>query len=320
MAFAHADMVITEAEQRGIKLILSLADNTPNFDTKRIYVEWANAIYKAGLDTNKDNHYPGFFTSVHCKNIYKQFVDIVTTRYKSRKGVGIWELGNELRVDRFEGAGVNTINSENLTLMSKPGGWIDEMSTYIKSKDINHLVGPPACTHRYNWTNGDSVAGGSYQGIDDRIIATLPNIDYISIHFYPTQGGGEVEVNHKYGQHLGHPNTVNKEGLEAQVIDWIRVAKSNNKGFMMDEVGFIREAIGSNAIIPLYPRVNNVAYIHNLVFGNDGDGIGWWHGENNDGGSYSYNISGTWNGDTTNLNFDDRPVCQLIQERNQSFG
>jgi len=42
--FAHLDMVLDEARQRGIKVILSLSDN-PTYKTKENYVRWSDAIH-----------------------------------------------------------------------------------------------------------------------------------------------------------------------------------------------------------------------------------------------------------------------------------
>lgn len=42
--FQQLDMVLDEARQRGIRLILSLADN-PTYNTKNTYIRWSDAIY-----------------------------------------------------------------------------------------------------------------------------------------------------------------------------------------------------------------------------------------------------------------------------------
>lgn len=308
---AKIDSLLDLAEQRNIKLIFSLADNNPNFDTKKKLIEWANLVYNAGVGTA----FPqiGFYENENVKNVYKQWASVIATRFKNRTGIFSWELGNELRVDRNDPSGQNTTSGANLKILSKPGGWTDQMSTYIKSIDSNHMVAFGDAAHHWQWVSGDNISNGTYYGVSYDLIAQLPNINYVDYHIYPTQGGGEVEVTKKYGQRLGYPNTVNREGFEAQMKDFIDVAKQYGKPSVITEIGYIREAIGSNAIIPLYPRSDNVKYHHSQWFNNDGDGVIWWHGEINDGGSYSYNISGTWNGNTTNLNFDDRPIVDLIK-------
>lgn len=319
-SFAQLDMVLDEARQRGVKLILSLADN-PTYFTKLTYVNWANTINSAGLSTSFP--YIGFFSSDYCKSMYKDFVDILTSRvntingrtYKNDDSIFAWELGNELRLDRDDPSNGNSLSSANLALMN---GWIGEMATYIKSQDPNHLVAFSSGSHGYQYATGDTVWNGTYYGVDYGLISAITDIDYVSCHFYPTQGGGEVEVSKKHGQKLGYPDTINTAGLVAQLQDYVSVIKANGKPFVMGETGFIREVIGSNTIIPLYPRVNTFSYIFNIIFGADGDGVILWHGEISDGGSYSINLL-DWNNDTTNLNYNDTPVQSLIQGKNHSF-
>lgn len=193
--FVMHDFIVDEARKRGIKLAPSFADNTTNYNTKLTYVNWANAIYGAGASTSFP--YIGFFNNTFAKTLYKQ----VLAEFWNRKNTinGIYykddptfksaELGNELRVDRFSGeANANTANGANIALVSLPGGWTDEMSTYLKETiGIKQLVTYGSMAHAYEHVNGDAVFNGSGYGPDYRLMAALPHIGYLDYHLYPTQ-------------------------------------------------------------------------------------------------------------------------------------
>lgn len=313
------DTVLDYARRYGIKMVLSLADN-PTYLTKKTYVDWANAIYGTSLD----NTYPyiAFFSDSGCIQLYKDFILGLVNRvntingitYKNDDTIMSWELGNELRTDAFEGGNVNSLNSENLILLSKAGGWIDTMSTYIKSIDTNHLVSFSACSHGYAYTTGDTVWNGTFYGVDYNIISALTNIDYMDCHLYPTQGGGELQIL-EYGQHLGYPDALTGDGLRDQIRDYVNVAKANNKPCVIGEVGFIREAVtASTTYFSLYPRHAAFKEIFDVFFGGDGDGVMLWSATYTGGGSYSVALN-PWNDARTNANTNDSDLMNIISRR-----
>jgi len=316
--FIQLDTLLDAARQYGVKLILSLADN-PTYNTKKTYVNWANTINGSGLSTAFP--YIGFFQSTDCKNLYKAFIDKLTSRvntingqtYKTDDAIFSWELGNELRTDAYEGATVNTINSDNLALLSKVGGWVDQMSTYIKSVDANHLVSFGAMEHTWQYVTGDTVSNGTFYGVDYNILSALPNIDYLDFHCYPTQGNGETQLL-QYGQRLGYPNAITGTGFIAQLKDYVAVAKANGKPCICGEIGFVKEVIASTQSFPLYPRHEAFKKIFDTIFDNDGDGVMLWSATQTGGGSYSI-ILGDFTGTPTNLNSDDTPLMNIISRR-----
>lgn len=306
----HLDTLLDEARKQGIKLILCLADNTPNYDTKATYISWANSIYSAGLSQyNGGTTNPSieFYTSSYTQQLFKDFILGLVTRVNTINGrtysnddtIMAWELGNEMRTDCFEGATVNTVNSTNLTLLCKTGGWMDVMSTYIKSLDSNHLVGCSSGSHAWEYVtsggNEDWVFNGSFPGDDYRFIAALPNIDFLDCHHYPTQGLGEADI-HNYGFKFGYTRATRGQGYRRQIKDWIDVAKSNNKPFVMGEVGIDRGVTpsnpdASNAIFPIYPAYNFFNEHFKVIFeDNDGDGIMLWSATTGGGGTYSIGL------------------------------
>lgn len=317
--YAKLDMIINEANTYGIKLVISLADN-PTYNSKLIFVNWANAIDGTAISTSYP--YRGFFDDTGPRNLYKQIINYTANRintlngnaYKDDPAIFSWELGNELRYDLFtsEGGTQNTINSTNIIAMKN---WIIDVATYIKSVDLNHMVGFGAMSHTWQYATGDTVSNGSGYGVDYNIFSAIDAVDYLDFHFYPTQGGDGSQIK-KYGQRLGYPNAITGDGLRAQLVDYTAVGKANGKPVVCFEVGFPREVIGSNTYYPLYPRVNTFTDIFDTLFDAGADGVLIWQCETNDGGTYSVNMTGSWNGNTTNLNFDDRPMATLISERN----
>lgn len=333
-SLVQLDTLLDEARKRGIKLVLCLADNTPNYDTKATYISWANSIYSAGLSQyNGGTTNPSieFFTSSYTQQLYKDFILGLVTRVNTINGITYsnddtimaWELGNEMRTDCFEGATVNTVNSTNLTLLCKTSGWMDVMSTYIKSLDSNHLVGCSSGAHTWEYvTNGgneDWIFNGSFYGDDYRFIAALTNIDYLDCHHYPTQGLGESDI-HNYGFKFGYTRATRGEGYRRQIKDWIDTAKSNNKPFVMGEVGIDRGVTPaspdtSNAIFPMYPNYKFFNEHFKTIFeDNDGDGILIWSATAAGGGTYSVGLGETGTADYwgTNENSNDAELMQRI--------
>lgn len=192
--FLILDFVADEARKRGIRLCPSFADNTTNYNTKKTYVTWANAVYGAGLSTAFP--YIGFFNSSFAKQLYKDNMASVLNRKNTINGMiyredptfKSWELGNELRADRSDPSGINGPASANIALVSGPGGWTDEMSTYIvETLGAKQLVTFGSMSHAWEYKDGDSVFNGSFYGVDYRIMATLPYIHFLDFHLYPTQ-------------------------------------------------------------------------------------------------------------------------------------
>lgn len=225
--FLTLDYVADEARKRGIKLVPSFADNTSNYNTKLMYVNWANSVYGAGLTTGFP--YIGFFTSTYAKQLYKDFISTVLNRKNTINGViykedptfKAWELGNELRLDRDDPSGYGTTNSANMQLLSGPNGWAAEMSSHIKvTLGAKQLVTFGSMSHEYEYKDGDSVYNGSYYGVSAKMMALLPYIHYLDFHFYPTQDAlqpflyplGELDIV-SYGQKVANrPAPIKQSG------------------------------------------------------------------------------------------------------------
>ncbi|CAH9116574.1 unnamed protein product [Cuscuta europaea] len=177
--FRALDHVIAEARKNGIRLILCLVNNLKAYGGKTQYVKWA---WEEGLALSSSND--SFFYDPIIRGYFKNYVKTVLTRkntvtgieYRDDPTVFAWELINEPRC------------------MTDPSGdtlqdWIEEMSTYVKSIDRNHLLTVglegfygPKDSKRLN-VNPESWA--SDLGSDFIRNSNLSTIDFASVHVYP---------------------------------------------------------------------------------------------------------------------------------------
>ncbi|HEY8464436.1 MAG TPA: cellulose binding domain-containing protein [Bacillota bacterium] len=174
--FARLDYTLQKAESLGLKLILVLVNNWDDFGGMNQYVNWTGA----------GNH-DAFYTNAQCKQAYKNYVKYVINRtnsltevqYKDCPAIFAWELGNEPRCQS---------DSTGRTLVE----WADEMSTYIKSIDPNHMVsvGDEGFFARKEETDWFYNGG---EGVDWDSLIALKNIDFGTVHLYPDHWGKTAE-------------------------------------------------------------------------------------------------------------------------------
>ncbi|KAI1385673.1 glycoside hydrolase family 5 protein [Hypoxylon trugodes] len=164
------DKVVDAATKVGIKLIVTFTNN------------WADY---GGMDVFTINlggkYHDDFYRLPQIKDAYKRYIEQFVTRYKDSPAIMAWELANEPRCGAD--AKRNLPVSNNCTTATLTF-WIDEMSTFIKSLDANHLVtwgGEGGFSHA---NASDSLYNGSDGGDFDANIA-LPNIDFGVFHTYP---------------------------------------------------------------------------------------------------------------------------------------
>lgn len=202
------DFVLSEARKRGLTLTLVLTNNWRDFGGMDQYLTWY------GLKRHHE-----FYTDARVRQAYKDWIGHITSRvnsidgmaYKDDPAIFAWELANEPR----------TINYEN---MDAPDGsttdtitaWADEMSTYVKSQDPNHMVavGDEGFLNggRNDWTYKAPF------GIDSERLTALPNIDFGTYHMYPGNWG------------KGHRNWGT-----AWIEDHIELGRRVNKPILLEE-------------------------------------------------------------------------------------
>lgn len=166
----HLDYVIYSAGLRGIRLMLPLVNNWPDFGGMDQYVSWY------GL-----NHHAAFYSDPAIRNAYRNWATYLLTRTNTLTGIEYrhdptimtWELTNEARCEW---------GCADLT------GWAGEMAAHLKSIDPNHLVamGDEGFFRRFgspDWTYDGST------GVDFEALLGIPEIDYGTFHMYPENWG-----------------------------------------------------------------------------------------------------------------------------------
>lgn len=163
------DKVVDSALKSGIKLIVALTNNWADYGGMDVYTVNLGGKY-----------HDDFYTQPKIKAAFKKYVKAMVTRYKDSPAIMGWELANEPRCGA-DGTR-NLPRSENCTpeVLTK---WIDEMSTYVKSLDKNHLV-TWGGEGGYNRQSDDGFYNGWDGGDFDKELR-LRNVDFGTLHLYP---------------------------------------------------------------------------------------------------------------------------------------
>ncbi|KAK3312029.1 beta-mannanase [Apodospora peruviana] len=176
---APFDKVVDAALKTGIKLVVALTNNWADYGGMDVYTVNLGGQY-----------HDDFYHVPKIKDAFKQYVKQMVTRYKDSPAIMAWELANEPRC----GAD-GTRNLPRSPAGCTPAilsAWVDDMSTYIKSIDPNHLV---------TWGgeggfNIPSDADWAYNGADGGDFdheLSLSNIDFGVFHSYPDWWSKTVE-------------------------------------------------------------------------------------------------------------------------------
>ncbi len=266
------DRVVASAQRHGLRLILPLTNNWSAFGGMDQYLIWAQA---AGLsvDTHDD-----FYTDPTVKKWYRDYVDAILNRtntitgtiYKDDPTIMTWELANEPRcvadggpADGSWGTGLFPRDADCDARTVTP--WIDEMSRYIKSIDVHHLVAV-GDEGFFAHSDGDHWTRNGAEGVDTEAWTRLSGIDYMSYHLYPDHWGTDADwgaqwiVDHNASaQAIGKPallgefgwldqssrNTVYQQWLDAQrssggagTLYWILSSTTDDGTLYPDYDGF----------------------------------------------------------------------------------
>ena len=157
-----------------------------------------------------------FYTNQQVISAFKTYVSHVVARYKSSPAVLSWELANEARCEE-----ANCKGSDVLT------HWADDISTYIKSLDSNHLVtfGGYGYFNNGHCANNCDFAYDGDSGEDYTPILKLPNIDFGTLHLYtnPANAAGE-----EYGlQWFKDHNDASIAANKPMIVEELGVGRQN---------------------------------------------------------------------------------------------
>lgn len=167
-AFRKLDYVIYAAGLLNIRLIIPLVNNWDDFGGMNKYVEWSSTA----------NVHDDFYIDPQCKDTYKSYLSYVLNRVNTYSGIAykddptimIWELANEPRC-------------ESDTTGARLYNWIEEMASFIKAIDHNHLV----ATGEEGWyaNKGTDWKYNGSKGADFLRNSQSQFIDICSFHLYP---------------------------------------------------------------------------------------------------------------------------------------
>ncbi|WP_338492983.1 cellulose binding domain-containing protein [Streptomyces sp. SJL17-4] len=182
--YAAFDYIIESAKAHGLRLIPVFENYWEAYggiDT-RLRWEGLSGGHPARAAFFDKNRCPGCFTS------YKDSVSYALNRtnhysgvkYKDEPTIFAWELMNE---PRYEGQSAAE-NVDGTTLRA----WVDEMGSFVKSIDPNHLLGAGIEGH------GTKYGFGGDSGNPFVHIQKSPYIDFTSAHPYPTEHWADLGI------------------------------------------------------------------------------------------------------------------------------
>lgn len=203
--FQALDYAIYQAEQNGVRLLLTLVNNWEDYGGKPQYVAWAKAAGENVSDADD------FFRNSKCREYYKNHVKAVLTRvntitkvaYRDDPTIFGWELINEPRCP------------------SDPSGeilkaWIGEMAKYVKSLDNKHLLTVGTEGFYASDSKGCSSSNPSAVGFD--FISSAMGSDFIRDHDSPWI---DFATSHAYPDFWLGPDASVDEKLEF-FGNWVR--------------------------------------------------------------------------------------------------
>ncbi len=214
------DRTIFLAEQKGIRLILPLVNYWDDFGGINQYLQWFGL---AGSDQ--------FYRNADVKNAYRNYVEHLLLRVNTRTGrqyrnepaILAWELANE---PRCVGRVGNPLSDGIDTLL----GWVNEMSSFIRSLDPNHLIGVGDEGYfRHNFAPDNNLYNGSF-GVDCEKLLGVPTVDFGTCHLYPDYSPEEspdvfgtrwVLEHIEAGQRAGKPMIIEEYGMKS-IPAWLQ--------------------------------------------------------------------------------------------------
>lgn len=218
------DAVIAEAGARGIRLVIPFTNNWNAFGGMDQYVRWA------GLDEHAD-----FYTDPTIRGWFADWIETLLTRtntitgvqYKDDPTILAWELANEPRCTSAGAYPNGDCDTSTITT------WAAEMSAHVKSIDGNHLLSAGDegffCRDASEWTLAAEYGASGYgegfgedcaDGVDTIALASLPDIDLMSMHLYPDHwktsvgwGTGWIRAHAEAARAIGKPVYLGEFGL-----------------------------------------------------------------------------------------------------------
>jgi len=182
-AFKRLDVAIDAAAKNGVKLIMPLINYNDEYCSMSTFAN--------GVIDSKDTQL--FYSDPKVRLAFKDYVKTVLNRvntltnvaYKDEPALMAIELSNEAHTeDWYE----RNHNIEPGELVYR---WVEEMSTYVKSIDQNHLVTIGDEGYKTRPSSVEEAAQHGWlsdgtKGVDFERNMSLPNVDLACVHLYPS--------------------------------------------------------------------------------------------------------------------------------------
>ncbi|GAA4721533.1 hypothetical protein GCM10023216_08420 [Isoptericola chiayiensis] len=218
------DHVVAAASERGLRLVIPFTNNWNAFGGMDQYVRWA------GADEHAD-----FYTDPRIRTWFKEWISTLLNRvntvtgvaYKDDPTIMAWELANEPRCTSAGAYPDGDCDTRTITT------WAAEMSAHVKSVDDNHLLtaGDEGffCRDEARRVMDDRYGASGYgpdfgedcaEGVDTVALASLDDIDMMSMHLYPDHwkttpewGSGWIAEHAKASLRIGKPVYLGEFGI-----------------------------------------------------------------------------------------------------------
>lgn len=224
-ALERLDYTISQAKKKGIRVVLVLTNNWPDFGGMPQYVKWVGG-------TQHDE----FYTNPRLRQAYKEYVKFLLTHKNQYTGIPYNEEPAIMTLQLTNEARAQSDKSGDLLVQ-----WAKEMSDYVRSLAPKQLISLGTEGFFCRPGNADWTYNCN-EGVDfDRIIR-LPNINYEVMHMYTDQWGKQDAE--QWGTQW--------------ILDHIAAAKAANKPTVLEEYG-ISTTVPFNRDL-IYERWNRVAY------------------------------------------------------------
>jgi hypothetical protein len=265
--FRRFDYLMDSAVRHGVRVSITLSNYWDDVGGMIGYVK------QLGLE-----HKLQFFTDEAAKKLFKAYIRHFVTRintvngrlYKDDPALFSWGIMNEPRMDSAvdSSAGMILYDRDG----TKLGAWIEEMASYIKSLDPNHMVTSGSEGHSivvYGAPWGRPDEGNGLEPV--RTVMNQPSLDYVTFHPYPNapwcmytlpQYAELAELVVKQSKEIGKPVVMEEWGIEKSSV-------------LVNAAG---EVIGKRGEDPRWERLRDAwnKWIHATFRRAGGDGSNVW--------------------------------------------
>ncbi len=222
-SYAHLDRVLAAAAERGLRVIVVLANRWHNLGGMPEYLRWAGDREAPPLGEDVEPTALGrFYGCSRCDDAYRSHVlrlvervnRVTGRRYRDDPTIFSWELFNE--------ASAHTARDAEALRT-----WVTRQATFIKAHDPNHLVGAGLIGYRT-----------LLERAVFRRVQSIGAIDYCDVHAYPDSEERLNPAGH-LDPELGPPTPL----LAAYIDDRVFLSSGVlGKPLLFGEVGFARTA------------------------------------------------------------------------------